>query len=132
MSNVASSTAPGQPAGIAAQYRAARPARVLDLANGPDAPPRGGRDPDVPMVMMPLQVAGRLRVAHTWALSDPDAPIWLDESADVYPGTEFADLRCPQCVTRADIARGGGETVAVLEHQPGCGWLAALAARSPR
>ena len=102
---------------------------VINLAGDPDEPERGGRDPGVPQVMMPLQVRGRLRTAHTWDLADPDEPVWIDERADAYPGAKVADLRCPRCVTKLDIGHLDGDTIAVLQHQPGCRWLRRFLAR---
>jgi hypothetical protein len=102
---------------------------VIELANGSGEPERGGSDPEVPQVMMPVRVTGRLRTAHTWDLADPDEPVWIDERADAYPGAQVADLRCPRCVTKLDIGQLDGDTIAVLQHQPGCRWLRRFLAR---
>lgn len=126
---IASQPVSGQPATISAQLRGPRPGRVLDFSNGPEPPQRGGRDPDVPMVLYPVEVRGRLLVGHTRDLGDQTAPIYVDPAATVYPG-QYADLRCEGCVTRADIARGYGEQMAVLEHQDGCPMFAAVLARA--
>jgi hypothetical protein len=94
---------------------------VIDLSG----PEYGGRDQRAKQVMIPLAVRGRLRVGHTRALADPDAPIWIQEDATVRPGQAVADLRCPGCVTRCDIGELDG-TLAVLEHEDGCRWLAGM------
>lgn len=103
---------------------------IIDLAN-PAEPERGGHDPAAPQSRGTLLVSGRLlRVGHTWALSDPDEPVFIDASADVHPGGRAAaDLRCTGCVARVDIGRLDGDTLAVLEHERGCRWLRKFLAR---
>jgi hypothetical protein len=80
--------------------------------------------------MTAIEVRGRLRVGHTRSLSDPAAPILVDERATAWPGAAAADLRCPSCAAAVTIARGAAETLAVIEHQRGCPELAALQDRA--
>ena len=114
---------------IAEQLGDDRPgAKVYDFSNT-RRPRRGGHDPAVPQIMIPLAVRGKLLVGHTADLRDESAPILIDQGATVHPGGGTADLRCRQCVARVDVGQLDGATLAVLGHEPGCEWLAgALAA----
>lgn len=91
------------------------------------APERGGHDPAVPQILLPLKLTGRLLAAHTRDYHNPDAPIFLDPRPVAVPRPDAsADLRCPGCVSRAHIGPYGGDTLAVVSHEPGCGWLASM------
>jgi hypothetical protein len=101
-------------------------ARVLDFTNEP-----GGRDPEVPQLIWPIQIKGwRMRVGHTWSISDDSARIWVNPSQDCYPGQRQADLRCPSCVTKSQFVFDDllNETYALMQHRPGCPWLNKLIA----
>jgi hypothetical protein len=100
---------------------------VIDLAN-PAPPRRGGLDPEVPTILLSLKLTGRrLLVAHTAAYEEPNAPIFLDPRPVTVPRPDAsADLRCPGCVSKAHIGAYGADTLAVIDHQDGCGWLDAM------
>jgi len=95
---------------------------VIDLAGG-DGPEYGGHDIRAPQIMLPLAVRGRLLVGHTTDLSDPHAPILIDPRDTAYPGTGTADLRCAECIAKVDVGELDGDTLAVLGHEPDCGWM---------
>jgi hypothetical protein len=97
---------------------------------GPDVPCQqpGGRDPGVPQILLPMRIRGTLYVGNTQDLGDERAPIYVDRAIKV--GTRFIDVRCPRCVTKADIRQDGLDTWVILQHQPGCPELAALAAKA--
>jgi hypothetical protein len=101
--------------------------RVIDLASGPE---RGGLDPEVPAILLPLQITGRLVVGHTADLSDPAEPILVDPGEVVFPGTPAADLRCAGCISKPTIGRLGGDTWAMIQHERGCQRLDELAQRA--
>jgi len=128
MTKIASPSVTAGPVNISAQLPAPRPGRVLDFSNGPE-PPRGGRDPLAPLVMLPIDVIGQLLVAHTWSLSDATAPIWVDPGATISPG-QYSDLRCEGCICQAALARDTPQPIIVLEHQAGCPEMAAITARA--
>jgi hypothetical protein len=92
---------------------------VIDLANGPGEP----------AYVVPLEITGPLYVGHTWDLDDPAAPIFTDPRATIEPGgAALADLRCPRCTATVVFDVGAGDTIAAVEHEPGCLFLAELLA----
>lgn len=105
--------------------------RVLDFANAEPEPELGGKDPRAPLTLTTLLVRGQLNIGHTYALADPDAPIWLEEQPE--PGrVRDPDFRCGQCVTKSSIAYQHGQTWLILQHTRSCRWLRQLARRFPR
>ncbi len=105
-------------------------AGIIDLAGGGE-PEYGGLDPRAKQILYPLKVRGKLRVGHTWSLSDEDAPIWVEDQPAAGLSGLAVDLRCPQCVTKADVGELDG-TLILLEHQPGCRWLRGMLRRAGR
>lgn len=103
----------------------------IDLVNGgPEE--LGGKDPRAPLTLGTLLVRGSLRVGHTFAAADPDAPIWMEERP-VTPDSEwYRDFRCDWCVTKSNIAYQHGQTWMILEHRRGCRWLRKIAKKYPR
>jgi hypothetical protein len=94
----------------------------------------GGFDPEAPLVLTGMRVAGRVMIGHTASLDDPAAPVLIRE-ADIsdYPGGAlYVEGRCPSCTARAAIFRDEGETLLVLEHAADCAELAALLRQVPR
>ena len=79
---------------IAEQLGDDRPgAKVYDFSNTRRTR-RGGHDPGVPQIMIPLAVIGRLLVGHTADLRDESAPILIDPRATIRPGSSrTADLK---------------------------------------
>jgi hypothetical protein len=103
-------------------------AGVLDLAG--TGPEMGGKDPAAPLTFTTLLVVGRLRIGHTFALDDPDAPIWMEEQPP--PGrVRDPDFRCSFCVTKSSIARQYGDTFVILEHTRTCRWMRRMARKYP-
>jgi hypothetical protein len=94
-------------------------------------PRRGGRDPEVPTLLLThWQVTGLVQIGHTADIEDPDAPIVVHE-CPVIPGADgvaSVDARCRHCVARLIIARGEDRTLLVLQHEGGCPELARLLA----
>ena len=106
-------------------------ARVLDFSNA-EPGEMGGRDPRAPLTLGTLLVRGELRVGHTFAASDPDAPIWMEEQPVTAGSGWYQDFRCESCVTKSNLAYQAGATWIILEHKGGCRWLREIAKRYPR
>lgn len=96
--------------------------RVIDLANP------GGQPTEV---LTPIEVRGRLLVGHTSDRADSDAPILIPEDQIVQRGdSHLAILTCRTCDARHQLGLLGPDTLALVEHQPGCPEMAQLLARA--
>src|SRR5215467_101134 len=96
------------------------------IARADDGAPR--RDGPLRLMILPVRVTGRLIIGHTRSISDHAEPVLVRECDVLEPPPSGADLRCPGCVSRTQIGRLGQDTLALLEHQPGCTRMAELAA----
>jgi hypothetical protein len=98
-------------------------ARILDFTNGSEPP----------LILFPLEVRGRLRFGHTASIADPSQPILIDAADDRYhpDAARLVDARCHSCNgSKSQILRDDTETVLLLEHMPGCKFLAMLLAKA--
>lgn len=76
-----------------------------------------------------VQVTGVLLTGHT--SSAEDAPVIIDMTTALHPRqAALADLECRSCAAQTTIGRLGSDTLAMVEHQPGCPVLAAIALRA--
>jgi hypothetical protein len=107
---------------------------VIDLAS-PAEPERGGMDPEAGLVLTEMPVTGRVMTGHTADLDDPAAPILIRETDISGPpasGALYVEGKCPSCITKSAIFRSDGETLLVLQHEPGCPAFRRLLAQVPR
>jgi hypothetical protein len=89
-------------------------------------PPIDLAEPEPGPVTGALEVHGRLLPAHT-RHGDPDSPVLLFLADAVEPGgVFFADLRCRSCTAHSSFGTWDGDTLFLIEHQPGCTTFARL------
>jgi hypothetical protein len=114
--------------------RSGRGGEVISLSNRRRLR-SGGHSPAARQVLTAWQVTGPVMIGHTTSYDDPDAPILVRE-ADIMsprPGSAgYAEGRCTDCIARPVIARGEDQTLLVLEHEPGCPWMAGLLRQAGR
>lgn len=97
---------------------------VIEPSNGRPA------QPVRPVILSPVRVrGGRFMVGHTRSFTDPDAPVLVEES-EIRTGPGDIDARCRSCVARSQLGPLGPDTMLLIQHEPGCSWLAELASRA--
>ena len=98
---------------------------------GDGRPARGGLDPGALLITTEWEVSGAAARGHTWNLSNEDAPIFLEAELATTDGVMVMEGRCPRCLARPVISRmDRGPLLLILEHEDGCEWLTAFAAKA--
>jgi hypothetical protein len=98
-----------------------RAACVIDLSAADDPVPT--------VIISKHQVTGPVFLAHTSNFADASAPIFKDPRP-LWPspdGSVAVDAQCKCGGTKVFIAVGEEQTLAILQHRPGCRELARLA-----